>query len=156
MLDLIKIRKQSGLTQLEAASLLGMPHRTYVRYENNESYHDSYKYQLIAEELERKVRIDEDHGVLSLDKIVSIVVPILKKHNIYYCYLFGSYAKGTAKENSDVDLLVDTDITGMEFFKLVDELREELHKKVDLLRLKDLSTNNPIILEILKFGIRIS
>ena len=155
MLNLFKIRKESGLTQQEAASLLGIPYRTYIRYENNESYRDSYKYNMIAEELDRKVKVDEEHGILSIDKIRLFVIPILKKHSISYCYLFGSYAKGTAREDSDIDLLVDTDITGMEFFKLVEELRQELHKKIDLLRLKDLSADNPIVLEILKDGIRI-
>ena len=50
---------------------------------------------------------------------------------------------------------MDTDITGLDFLNLVEELRDTLHKKVDLLRLSDLQSNNPIILEILKEGIRL-
>lgn len=46
-----------------------------------------------------------------------------------FCYLFGSYAKNTANELSDVDLLVSTKITGMAFFGLAEKLREALHKK---------------------------
>ena len=38
---------------------------------------------------------------------------------------------------------------------LIVSLRETLGKKVDLLRLSDLQSNNPIVLEILKDGIRI-
>ena len=71
------------------------------------------------------------------------------------CYLFGSYAKGYATEKSDVDLLVDTDITGLDFFGLVEEFRESLHKKVDLLRLEDIRDNKEILLEILKDGIKL-
>ena len=52
---------------------------------------------------------------------------------IEYCYLFGSYAKGTANDNSDVDLMVKTDISGLKFYDLIEKLREELNKKVDLL-----------------------
>ncbi len=154
-MKLVDIRKEHGLTQKQAAELVGIPYRTYVRYENDPSYVGTYKYQKIVEDLINKLRIDEEHGILSLDKIKKLLIPILDKHNIKYCYLFGSYARGEARDNSDIDLLVDTDITGMSFFALVEEIRDTLHKKIDLLRLIDLTSNNPIILEILKEGIRI-
>ena len=41
------------------------------------------------------------------------------------------------------------------FFELVEEIRTTLHRKVDLLRLNDLKNDNPIVLEVLKHGIRI-
>ena len=154
-MELVEVRKQNGLTQKEAAALVGVPFRTYIRYENEESYKNTYKYKFILQELINKVRIDEEHGILTVDKIKSLILPILKKHDIKNCYLFGSYARGEAHENSDVDLLVDTDITGLDFFKLIEEIRTTLSKKIDLLRLKDLSSDNPIILEILKEGIKL-
>ena len=49
-----------------------------------------------------------------------------------YCYLFGSYAKGKATEQSDVDLLISTKATGLRFYEIAERLRESLHKKVDL------------------------
>ena len=154
-MDLVDIRKSSKLTQKQAALLIGIPYRTYIRYEECPSYIGSFKYQKIVEDLASKVRVDENHGLLSLDSIKETVLPILKKHNINYCYLFGSYARGEAKESSDVDLLLNTEISGIAFFKLVDELRESLHKKVDVLRLQDIKSDNPIALEILKEGIKL-
>ena len=154
-MTLKEIRKQNGLTQKEAAKLIVIPYRTYIRYEENEGYKDSYKYRLFVSELLNKVKIDENTGILSLDRIKSNLLSILKKHNISFCYLFGSYAKGTPRENSDVDLLIDTDITGLELLNLVEEIRTSLCKKIDLLRLKDLKDDNPIIKEILKTGVRI-
>ena len=154
-MSLAKLRKKSKLTQKEAAELIGVPYRTYVRYEEEPSYRDSYKYKMFVSELENKVRIDEEHGILSLEAIKQGLIPILKKHKISYCYLFGSYAYGKPRENSDIDLLIDTKITGLEFFNLVEEIRTSLHKKVDLLRLADLKSDNPIVLEILKTGIRL-
>lgn len=154
-MNLVEIRKQNGLTQKEAATLIGIPYRTYIRYEENEGYSSSYKYRMIVDDLTNKLRVDEEHGILSLERIKSELLPIFRKYNINYCYLFGSYSRGEARENSDVDLLIDTDITGLQFFELVEEIRTALHKKIDLLRLKDLSSDNPIILEILKEGIRI-
>lgn len=154
-MNLKELRKKHGLTQKEAASLIGVPYRTYIRYEENESYVKTYKYKKMMEDLIDILKVDEEHGILTVDKIKKVLIPILKKHEIKYCYLFGSYARGDAQERSDIDLLIDTEITGLSFFKLVEEIREALCKKVDLLRLKDLEEGNPIILAILKEGIRI-
>lgn len=46
--------------------------------------------------------------ICTLDEIRRIIVPIAQKYNLSAVYLFGSYARGTAKEDSDLDLLVDT------------------------------------------------
>ena len=42
-MNLVEIRKQNGLTQKETATLIGIPYRTYIRYEENEAYASSYK-----------------------------------------------------------------------------------------------------------------
>ena len=154
-MTLKELRKQSDLTQKEAAALIGVPYRTYIRYEEDQSYFDTYRYQMFFTLLENKVRIDEEHGLLSIDKIKETLIPILKKRGIKFCYLFGSYAKGCPKETSDIDLLVDTDLTGFKFLNFVEEIRNVLHKKIDVLRLIDLKDDNPIVLDILKDGIRL-
>lgn len=154
-MTLKELRKVNKLTQKEAALLINIPYRTYVRYEENGASKDSFKYQMLLKVLEEKTRIDEEHGIVSIDNIKELLIPILKTKKISYCYLFGSYARGSQKENSDIDFLVDTDITGLDFLMLVEEIRNTLHKKIDLLRLKDLKSDNPIILEILKDGIRL-
>lgn len=45
--------------------------------------------------------------IYTIDEIKQKVAPIAKKYNIEKVYLFGSYARGTADENSDVDLLLE-------------------------------------------------
>lgn len=42
-----------------------------------------------------------------IDEIQRIVAPIAHFYGVKRLYLFGSYAKGTASEKSDVDLLVE-------------------------------------------------
>ena len=74
---------------------------------------------------------------------------------ILACALFGSYAKGYAGDESDVDLCVCTSLTGLAFVGLIEELRLALHKKVDLLRLSDISDNLDLLKEIMKDGIKI-
>ena len=49
-------------------------------------------------------------------------------------YLFGSYARGEADENSDVDLLIDWDYTqhiGFNYGIWLEEIQEVLKKDVD-------------------------
>ena len=148
-------RNKYGLTQKQAALLIGIPYRTYVRYEESDSYSNSYKYRKMVEDLENHLRIDEEHGVLKIKDIKKALIPVLESHNISFCYLFGSYARGDASRTSDVDLLVDTDITGFDYFSLVEEIRQTLSKKIDLLRLCDLKPDNPIVIRILKEGVRL-
>ncbi|MBS1523342.1 MAG: nucleotidyltransferase domain-containing protein [Bacteroidetes bacterium] len=50
-------------------------------------------------------------------------------------YLFGSYSRNEADENSDIDILVELDHStpiGMRFFSFGDELQNLLKKKVDI------------------------
>ena len=154
MNNLLETRNKYHITQQEAADALGISLRTYQRYEKNFDI-ASKKTQNLIKILDDSYAINETKGILSIERIKQIIVPILEKNQINKCYLFGSYVRNEAREDSDVDLLVDTDMTGLDFFALVEELRVALHKKVDLLRLKDISDNNPISLIILKEGVLI-
>ena len=149
------LRKQKGLTQLEASKLSGVPLRTFKNYENDPLKVGTIKYDHIIETLERYGYIDEEHGVLSLDQIRNAASNIFEQYDVEFGYLFGSYARGQAKEDSDVDLLISTSVTGLPFFGLVEKLRVGLHKKVDLLTLSNLHGNDELIKDILKEGIKI-
>ena len=50
--------------------------------------------------------------VITSEKIKEITERIVESINPYRIYLFGSHAKGTATENSDVDLLIIADMEG--------------------------------------------
>lgn len=155
MSALKKLRLSKKLTQTEAAKLLGISLRSYKEYENNESKINTLKYRFILNELENHVVLDEEHGLLTLDEIKAACKKVFDEYNVKYCILFGSYAKNTATPQSDVDLLISTDIVGLRFFGIVERLRNELHKKIDLLDLRQLTENQDLLDEILKDGIRI-
>lgn len=78
---------------------------------------------------------DINPGVLTIKQIKDKILPILAKHNIHEVYLFGSYARGEAKNDSDVDIYCEAgDIkTFIDQGFLEEELEESLDKKVDLL-----------------------
>jgi predicted nucleotidyltransferase len=80
---------------------------------------------------------------------------VLQEDGAEYGLLFGSYSRGEASPVSDVDLLIDTPTTGLEFYGLVEKLRQTLHKKVDLVTVASLKNNDELTKAILHDGIRI-
>ena len=131
-MTLKELRESKGLTQIKCAEYLQIPLRTYKRYESNEGNVNHIKYQYILDRLNEFGLIDEEHGKLTIDEIRRTCVEVFKSYSVEYCYLFGSYSKGTETEASDVDLLISMPIDGLKFYELLELLRENLKKKVDL------------------------
>ncbi len=154
-MTLKELRKQKKLTQAQCAEYLEIPLRTYQNYETDKRKSDSMKYEFMMQRLLEYGYVDENSGVLTLDQIKETCIEVFADYDVEYCYLFGSYAKGKANEQSDVDLLVSANVSGMRFFELVEELREALKKKVDLLDINQLKDNPDLIHEILKDGVKL-
>lgn len=150
-----ELRKECGLTQTAASQITGIPLRTYINYENDPAKAGSIKYNYIIQKLREYCFIDESHGILRFETIASVCNEVFREYAVHYCYLFGSYAKGTPAEQSDVDLLISADISGLKFYGLAERLREALKKKVDLINVEQLNDNPELIEEILKDGIKI-
>ncbi len=155
MCKLKELRIRSNMTQQQAADAVGVSLRSYKSYENEPKKQDSLKYRYICQILENLNPLDETHGILKVENIRNICTNVFDSYDVSFCYLFGSYAKGKAAQESDVDLLIDTGVTGLKYYGLVEDLRTALHKKVDVLNIEQLN-NNPVLLrEILKDGIKI-
>jgi len=84
---------------------------------------------------------------------------ISNKYDIKQTFLFGSYAKGTNHDDSDIDIavvvndatdIIDTQIELMKLRRKVD-LRIEPHP----FKMSDFTKTNPVVNEILKHGIAI-
>lgn len=155
MTALKEMRISKQITQQEAARRLGISLRSYIMYENDATKENTIKYRFLMQELQKINAVDEEHGILTTEQIRMCCKEILDAYQVEYCYLFGSYAKGKATEQSDVDLLISTKETGLRFYEIAERLRESLHKKVDLLDVKQLVNNETLIDEMLKEGIKI-
>ena len=149
------IRRRNKMTQREAADLLQVSLRSYKSYENDPAKEGGFKYQYMMDRLSAVNPIDETHGILTLDDIRDGCESIFPEYPVSFAYLFGSYAKNRAREDSDVDLLVSTKLTGIKFFGMVEKIRTVLQKNVDVLTTGQLKDNQPLIEEILKDGVRI-
>lgn len=84
-------------------------------------------------------------AVYTVEEIALRVAPVAREYQLPAVYLFGSYARGEATEESDIDLLVDvagTRIRGLfsttspySLGGLYCDLEEALDKEVDLVTL---------------------
>lgn len=82
--------------------------------------------------------------IFTLEDIAKVVKPLAEKYHVKAIYLFGSYARGEADENSDLDFLVYID----EGFKLTnvlalgEELREALQKRIDIFEVHEINKDS--------------
>ena len=90
--------------------------------------------------------------VFTMEDIAAMVKPLADKYRVKEIYLFGSYARGEADENSDLDFLV----FGGDMFKrtmifaLAEDLRETLKKKVDVFEISEVNPDSDFYKTIMK------
>lgn len=79
--------------------------------------------------------------VYAVNEIQAIIRPILQDYGVSRAYLFGSYARGEATGQSDIDLRIDGGRVSSMFGlgALYQELAEALKKPVDLVTTEALS-----------------
>jgi len=71
----------------------------------------------------------------TIEEIRLKITPIAERYGVERVYLFGSYATGSARANSDIDFRIDV-CRGTDYFKLCEiycDLEESLKTKIDLL-----------------------
>jgi predicted nucleotidyltransferase len=84
--------------------------------------------------------------IYTFEQIIEIAIPIAQKYNLKALWVFGSYVRGDAIEDSDIDLLMDdTDSLASEIdglFDINDEFEQKFNKSVHLLTLSSLNTQS--------------
>ena len=70
----------------------------------------------------------------TIDEIKDITTPVAKAYGIERMSLFGSYARGEAKDNSDVDLYIERGRLKslLQYFAFINELESILNCHVDV------------------------
>ena len=75
-------------------------------------------------------------------EIIAIIRQYFATQPVLRAYLFGSFARGEADEQNDIDVLVELDYSqrvGMEFIQMQFDLQRLLARKVDLVSARGLS-----------------
>ena len=93
---------------------------------DNISNRNSYITNLILEDL--------NPSILSLKEIKERIKPVIEKYQIEEVYLFGSYARGEANRNSDIDIYCSSgNAKGLfERATMIQDFKDALDKDVDL------------------------
>jgi predicted nucleotidyltransferase len=84
--------------------------------------------------------------VYTIEQLKERIAPLAVKYDLPAVYVFGSYARGEATENSDVDILIDK--TGSTIKSLFDraalynDLNETLSKNVDLITISGIEQDD--------------
>lgn len=156
MNELRNKRKDLEITQLQAANACGVSLRTYQTYEETDNLNATY------DELLRKLNemgiLDGDNHIASVRGIKYACRQLFPKEypEIKCAYLYGSYARGEATGKSDIDILVVLDKPmGLKYFEIAEDLKNILHKEIDLQSYEQLVNNAPMLKDILVEGIKI-
>ena len=83
---------------------------------------------------------------------MNLVKPIAEKYQVDQIYLFGSYARGEAGTDSDLDFLVygGDNFKLTMIFALAEELREVLDKNVDVFEIHEINQDSEFYNTIMK------
>lgn len=96
--------------------------------------------------------------VLTKNELEALIRILLRKYNAESALLFGSYARGEATAESDIDLIV----VGGENFKVKDifafgeELRQMTNKNVDAFEIREVNKGTPFYETVMNEGVRIA
>ena len=71
----------------------------------------------------------------TIEEIENIAIPIIKEYGVVRLSIFGSYARGEANDNSDIDFLIDKgELRGfIQYNSLVRKLEEAFNCHIDLI-----------------------
>lgn len=91
----------------------------------------------------------------TIDMIRKKLHPVFAQEPVYRVILFGSYAKGSATDHSDVDLIIDSQgkLIGLGFYRVLEEVVTALNMDVDMLEISQIRPGSPILEAIEKEGI---
>ncbi len=93
--------------------------------------------------------------IYTVPQLQQLLTPILAENGVKKAVLFGSYGKGAATEKSDVDLLVDSDLRGLRFVELLEQVQRLLGKEVDLFDIRHIEAGSLIDQEIQATGVTV-
>ena len=93
--------------------------------------------------------------MLTINEIKLIITPLVEIYPIRRVILFGSYARGDATENSDVDLLIDSEgqLNGFVFFGIAGKIIKKMPVKTDVFEIGEIKTPSSLFDSIMQEGV---
>lgn len=93
--------------------------------------------------------------IYTLEDIKEMLREVLMHTEVEKAILFGSYAKNEPTEQSDIDILIDSNgkIRGLKYFAIIDMIKQKFNKEVDIIDKTEIDKNSKIEKEIERTGI---
>ncbi len=91
--------------------------------------------------------------IQTISDIQTVLTPVFHDYGILRAVLFGSVAKGTATEKSDIDLLVDSGLHGLRFVGFMEAVRQATGMPVDIFDVSHIEKDSKIDHEIRATGV---
>ena len=93
--------------------------------------------------------------MISIDTIRSCIIPVVEKYPVFKVILIGSYARGDATDESDIDLIIDSDgkLRNRKIFALGGDLLEVLPVRFDVYDILEIPDPSTMFENILKDGV---
>ena len=98
-------------------------------------------------------------NVMTMKELEAVIRALLRKYHAEYALLFGSYARGEATADSDIDIIVfgGKDFHPADIFAFGEELRQLTGKDVDAFEIREVNVGTPFYAELhLKYCCRMS
>ncbi len=91
--------------------------------------------------------------VYTFHQLKERLIPVFIENNIRKAVLFGSYGKGSASKESDIDLLVDSGLKGLRFVGFIEDIRTAVDKEVDVFDITHVGKGSELDREIEQSGV---
>ena len=93
--------------------------------------------------------------IYTIEELKTILSEVLKNFDVKKAILFGSYAKNTPTQKSDIDLVIDSEgkLLNIYFYGLLEDLVQKLQKNVDLFEISEIQKGSRIYNDIQNEGV---
>ena len=139
-----KALNDSGMSMYSLAKQTDVPYTTINRLVNEKLSINNCNAGAIfkiAEALGVQMEtLINNERIYSLEEIAELIAPVARKYNIPKVYVFGSYARGEATADSDVDLMIEVgNLRGLEVIGALEDFKNVLKKPVDMITTRSLT-----------------
>lgn len=143
-----KIARELNISKSRASEILRELERKGVLKSKRIGKSIVYEIDENNEKFAELIRFLQKITLNDIEDLKRKIIPILKKHEVIKAGIFGSVARGEAKENSDIDILVEIpkEKSLLDLIRLENELKEKLKRDVDVV---EYNSVHPLLKEII-------
>ena len=97
-------------------------------------------------------------NIMTISELEILIRELLHKYHAEYALLFGSYARGEANEDSDIDVIVfgGEKFHPSDIFAFGEELRQLTGKDVDAFEIREVNVGTPFYHAVMEEEVRIA